>query len=235
MGTIKNNGEIEKYIIKHKERNDFVKAISYDKLRILVEKKKVEWLKLDNNGNIGIDKNEIDKTLKPFKLAILLNNKIKKIYDEAQKLTLEQLTNMAVFDKRHIIKDYIASTVLGMYKSDKGVYMTFLMMYSKDGLVDTILNKLEHKDAIIKLKPHPSKYLALAVIDAKILLEIIESTNIKLLINTDEMNKSLNLMNMVLDILGSKNDTVNDEVAKTIIQRYKDLTRERMKMNEAIT
>lgn len=235
MGTIKNNGEIERYIIKHKDKNDFVKAISYDKLKILVDKKKVEWIKLDNNGNIDIDKDEIDKTLKTFKLAIILNNKIKKIYDEAQKLTLEQLTNMAVFDKKHIVKDYIASTVLGMYKSDKGGYMTFLMMYSKDGLADTILDELRHKNAIIKLEPHPSRYLALAVIDAKILLEIIESTNIKLLINTDEMNKSLNLMNIALNILGSKNDTVNDEVAETIIQRYKDLTRERMKMNEAIT
>lgn len=233
MATIKNNGEIERYIIKHKERNDFVKAISYDKLKLLVEKRKVEWLKLDNNGNVDIDKDEIDKALRPFKLAIFVNNKIKNLYEEAKKITLEQLTDMGVFDKSHIIDNYIASTVLGMYKSNNGVYMTFIMMYSKEGLVDTVLNKLEKSNGIIKLEPHPSKYLTLAVINAEVLLEIMQDSNIKLVINTNEMNKSLNLMNMALNILGmTRGNEVNDEITKVIISKFESLTKERIKVYE---
>lgn len=230
MATIKNNGEIERYIVKHKDRNDFVKAISYEKLQLLVEKGKVEWLKLDNKGDVDIDKEAIDKALKPFKLAIFVNNKIRMLYEEARKITLEQLTDMAVFDKKHIKDGYVAGTILGMYKLDNGDYMTFLMLYSKDGLVDDILNTLKDKNGIFKLEPHPSRYLTLGVINAEVLLSTMRDTCTKLFINTDEMNKSLDLMSMALNILGmNKGNETNDEITRMFVSTFKDLTQERLR------
>lgn len=230
MATIKNENNIEKYIVKHKERNDFVKAISYDKLKLLVEKGKVEWLMLNYKNNVDIDKSAIDKALKPFKVAMFMNSKVRALYEEAQKITLDQLTHMVVFDKKHIIDWYVASTVLGMYKSKDGVYMTFLMLYSKDGLVDNILDVLKDKNGIIKLEPHPSRYLTLAIINAEVLLSIMRERHVKLLINTDEMGESLSLMSMALNILNiNKSDEVNDEITKMFISTFRELTQERMR------
>lgn len=232
MATIKNNGVIEKYIVKHKERNDFVKAISYDKLKILVENGKVDWLKINNN-RIDIDRDSIDNKLKPFKFAMLINNKIKRLYEEAKKVTFDQLADMAVLDRKYIKDDYITSTILGMYRSNKNDYLTFIIMYNNNGLVDQAINLLKSKNGIIRLEPHPSKYMALAIINANVLLNMMKNSEIRMFINTKEMGKSLNIMNEALNIMNMT--IINDDITSLLVSEFDNITNERIKNYEANT